>query len=188
MSRLKIDLVSGVIEVEGEETFVQGIYDEYKVQLQEINKFDVRKTHLANSPTLAPTPGPEKNKVTKVKRNKQNLTPTFVKDLDLSSKNGKSLRDFFGEKTPSSAMESNAVFVYYLQKTANVSNIDFNHVYTCYKDVGVRRPTALKQSLIDTASGKGWLNTSSLTNLKLTTSGENFVELDLPREDKEKTR
>jgi hypothetical protein len=84
-------------------------------------------------------------------------------------------------------MESNAVFVYYLQKTAKVSGIDFNHVYTCYKDVAARIPSALKQSLIDTASSKGWLNTSSLNNLQLTTGGENFVELDLPRKGKDKT-
>ena len=186
MSRLKIDLVSGVIEVEGEEAFVREVYNEYKAQLQLINSANDKKTSPATSAIELPK-GAEKNKNVKAKRTRQNPIPTFAKELDLSSKNGKSLRDFYREKSPSNAMESNAVFVYYLQKTAKVSGIDFNHVYTCYKDVAARIPSALKQSLIDTASSKGWLNTSSLNNLQLTTGGENFVELDLPRKGKDKT-
>lgn len=55
-----------------------------------------------------------------------------------------------------------------------------DHVFTCFKDVGHRTPKNMPQTIRDTASRKGWLDTSERGNIKITNHGENLVEHDLP--------
>lgn len=187
MTKLKIDLNNGLFEVEGEESFVKSIYQDYKDHI------------LSNDfipPSAPPTPEPEK-KTSGKKTSKGKSTPSksgnkrkesyqVVKDLDLSSKGGKQdLKSFYAAKKPGNGMEKNAVFVYYLQRIANVNGINADHVYSCYKNVGEKVPGALRQSLIDTSSRKGTIDTKSMDNITITTQGENLVELDLPPKEKE---
>jgi hypothetical protein len=82
-------------------------------------------------------------------------------------------------KSTASALEKNAVFVYYLSKIANIKNINLNHIYSCYKEVGAKLPQALKQSLADTSSKKGWIDTKSMSDIKITLKGEGLVEREL---------
>lgn len=187
MTKLRIDFQAGILEVEGEEEFVKLVYQDYK---------DKVNAHLIAPIKASPVAQHKKNqsnkdtnrdtdrKPTKLK-NKSKESYSIVKDLDLSSKGGKqSLREFYKEKLPegaTSAMECNSVFVYFLQKIATITNITLSHVYSCYKDVGARVPTALRQSLLDTSHRKGWVDTSSFENLAITTAGENYVEQDLPK-------
>lgn len=191
MTKLRIDFQSGILEVEGEESFVKTVYQDYKDKLS--LEPAQREVPLQETPPKSVKPvrvGAEnKQRETGKKRAKGRAAREsfiIVKDLDLSSNDGKkSLRGFYKEKTPSVAMENNAVFVYYLQKIAGISNITPNHVYSCYKDVGARVPTALRQSLLDTSHRKGWIDTASMENILVATPGENFVEHDLPRKDKD---
>ena len=186
MTKLLINFQTGTLEVEGEESFVKLIYQDYKDGL----KFISNPQPKPQSPeTFGTDQSTKDNKRVPVKKsNKQKIKSkesySIVKDLDLSPNGGKqSLRDFYKEKLPNSgaAMESNAVFVYYLQKIAGVSNITLSHVYSCYKDTGTRVPAALRQSLLDTSHRKGWVDTSSFDNLVVATPGENYVEQDLPK-------
>jgi hypothetical protein len=109
---------------------------------------------------------------------------SVVKDLNLRAQGDiPSLRDFFKTKAPNGFAEQNAVFAYYLVKSKEVSSVGANHIYTCYKEVGQRVPGAFLQSLKDTARRQGWLDTSDLEDIRVTTIGENFVEHDLPRKD-----
>ncbi len=185
-TKLKIDLRAGVIEVEGSESFVKEIYSDYKEQL---------KTDAASEPieTIGQTQPPTNNssstrtgkksakkngKAKEVGRRKE--SHSLVTDLDFATKGGKkSLQDFYSEKAPANAMERNAVFVYYLEKIAKVKNISVNHVYTCYKHVNEKVPGALRQSLLDTSSRKGWLDTGSMDNITVPTLGENLIEHEL---------
>lgn len=181
MARIKIDVSAGILEVEGDEKFLTSIYEDFKGRLQ------VRQA-------IQPTDTPKKidkgkaqsqKKTTNSKVGARKESYAFVKDLDLrGSKEGSSLRTFFDEKSPNSAMEMTTVFVYYLEKIAHANPITLDHIYTCYKEVGKKVPTALKQNLLDTAHRKGTVDTSSLDDIKLTTRGENMVELDLKRDQK----
>ena len=179
-TRLKIDLNQRILEVEGTEAFVKTIYDEFKSGvLGKISKEGgiSGKRRARQRSTLA-TEGQGRLR----KQKKKPATYLIVKDLDLSAKMDKqSLRDFFKLKSPSSNMEKNVVFVYYLQKIATLEDITPNHIYSCYKDVNIKVPKALEQSLIDTAHHKGWIDTSNLDDIKIATPGENFVEHDLPK-------
>lgn len=187
MTKLKIDLRSGILEVEGEESFVREIYQDYKEKVAQGNFEPADEPEPTHE--VAPTPSKPrrtKNGVAKTS-NKRKESYQIVKDLVLSAKGEKqSLRDFYSGKSPSTAMERSAVFVYYLQKVAGAKNIGVNHIYTCYKDVNEKVPGALRQSLLDTSSRKGWIDTKSMENITITTHGENLVEHELTGEKKEK--
>lgn len=187
MTRVKINLNEGTLEAEGEESFVQGVYNDFKDQLA------TGSNHQSNTPP----PGkqstqaqhvpqidvpPKSTNAAKTKQSSARSMPSIVKSLDLSSRNGnKSLRDFHAEKSPGNAMENNALFAYHLKNNLELDQMGIDHIYTCYKEVSVRPPTALRQSLIDTANRKGWIDTSSLDNIALSLRGETFIDHDLPR-------
>lgn len=107
--------------------------------------------------------------------------PTIVKDLNLFPKGKQSFIDFAAAKQPADNQEKCAVAVYYLKQKLSRDIIDVNHVYTCFKVASWRTPADLENTLALTAFRKRWLDTSNLSNITLTTLGENFVEHDLPR-------
>jgi len=80
-------------------------------------------------------------------------------------------------------LERNLVFIYYLQQKMGLKNITIDHVFTCYRDIGVKVPKALQQSLWDTTNRKGWLDTSSSDNITVTVPGLNYIEHDLKKVD-----
>ena len=185
-TKLKINLVDGALEVEGSESFVREIYEEHKERLQAIQAVGgVQGKHRMNKPTSSSLG--KKKGVSKKRGKRGGKSFSIVKDLDLSGRGGEgSLKDFFQKKSPSSAMQMNAVFVYYLSKTAKVENITPDHVYTCYKDVKKRTPAALHQSLLDTSYKNGWIDTGSKDDIKITIQGENLVEHELPKQPKKR--
>jgi hypothetical protein len=182
MTKLKIDILNGVLEVEGEETFVVKIYDDFKDKLNlsdnpVTKKEKVDATTTPNHGVNTTTTPASNHKVAKAAKENYSI----VKELDLSGKNvGKSLKNFYNEKSPFSFGDKNVVFVYYLKKIAKIPNVTLGHIFTCYDEVGSRKPNAFKQSIADTSSKKGWLNTSSFENIDVSIRGQNQVEHELP--------
>lgn len=105
----------------------------------------------------------------------------IVKDLNLKPKGKKSLDEFAEIKKPSSHYEKCTVSAYYLKHELVLSAITESHVYTCFKHMKWRVPANLSNALAYTASRHGWLDTSNLQDIKVTTMGENQVEHDLPK-------
>jgi len=124
----------------------------------------------------------EKSFGKKRSRTKAKLSLAITKDLNLRPKGKKTFVDFVNEKRPTSHEQKCTVAAYYLEKILGLKDIGVNHIYTCYKDakIGWRVPTDLRNKLSYTASQKGWLDTSNMENITLTTPGENLVEHDLP--------
>ncbi|MDH3337686.1 MAG: hypothetical protein OER22_00230 [Gammaproteobacteria bacterium] len=108
---------------------------------------------------------------------------TLVKDLNLNPKDSLSLAEFVGQKQPSSMKAKIAVCAYYLANHVDAGSVSINHVYTSFKWLKWRLPADLKNMIHQTGSA-GWLDSSDLENLQLTTMGENFVEHDLPKSSK----
>lgn len=202
MTKLKIDIYSGTIEVEGEVDFVRSVYDDFKDRLLAIRTDQPKYADTAapdDTGSVATKQKPAASIVVRSDdvdspvelpvrtaalpaRKRKNSTLALMKDLDLSEDgNDLGLADFYAAKAPWTAMESNVVFVYYLQQIMGLTGIGINHIYTCYKFVNVKYPNALKQSLADTSSRKNWLDTSSFEDIKLSAAGENYVEHELPR-------
>ena len=70
-----------------------------------------------------------------------------------------------------------------MQNILNLSEITVDHVFSCYKNIGVRLPQNLPQNLNDTASSRyGFIE---VDNGKYTVSilGINLIEHDLPRKE-----
>lgn len=185
MARIKIDIAAGILEVEGDEKFLKEIYEDFKsrVAIKANNSGTLTKALKAAN---APDEAREKASKSKGKPTSRKESYAFVKDLNLRGDGDEvvSLKAFFEDKRPSSAMEMTTVFVYYLCRIAAIDKVGLDHIYTCYKEVGKKVPAALRQNLLDTAHRKGTIDTSSLDAITVTTRGENMVELDLPAQDK----
>jgi hypothetical protein len=108
-------------------------------------------------------------------------TASIVKDVNLEPKGKESLDAFAGSKKPGSNQEKCVVCVYYLRQELGLAEVSANHVYTCFKHMKWRIPANLPNTLQYTASKDGWLDTSNMGDIKITTIGENLVEHDLPR-------
>jgi hypothetical protein len=176
-TKLRIDLSQGTLEVEGSETFVRDIYNDYKDRMSKITPVIPKKTN-GEQKAKPEAPAPPKTKPRQSKKE----TLSIVKELNLAEQGDKpSLKDFFSKYNPSNNFERNLIFVYYLQNTTKVAAITSDHIFTCYRHVGVKIPGAFKQSLWDTASQKGWIDTSSLEDIKLTTQGINYLEHDIAK-------
>jgi hypothetical protein len=115
------------------------------------------------------------------KAKKKETPVTIVADLNLRPKGKKSLRDFYGEKKPRSNEQSFAVMVYYFEKILAITGITADHIYSAFKDLELRVPARLRTVMSNSATRHRWIDTRNLSDIKLTTHGENFVEHDLPR-------
>lgn len=140
------------------------------------------KGHGQND-TTGKEPVTEK-KASKTKKRSTVKQPQLIKDLDLSGKDvGKSLKEFVSEKKPSTNIERTAVFIYYLQNILSISEITVDHVFSCYKDIGVRLPQNLPQNLNDTASSRyGFIEVNN-GNYTMSIVGINLIEHDLPKKE-----
>ena len=185
-AKLKIDLIQGILEVEGNENFVTKVYEDFKQQL-------ASKPSASSARSITPKPEHDESRIgdkhadrPKAKRKAASArkTPSLVKDLDLSG-GGKSesLKAFVGNYDPKTAMDWNTLFVYYLQKRIEVPAIGIDHVYTCYKHVNAKPPRQLYQSLADTAKKKAYIDTKSFEAITVTIHGENYVEYDMPKKE-----
>ena len=160
--------------------------------------FDILTSHFLEKPMpdTKVEGSSEKEKTTAKVKPKSTSTPkpsgksskkssdsvTLLKDLDLRKKGEKSFKDFYEEKKPGAANEFNSVAVYYLSEILELSGITPSHVFTCYKEVTKRPPEAFIQSLRDTASKNGYIDTADINNIKIPFRGKNFVEHDLPKQ------
>jgi hypothetical protein len=118
------------------------------------------------------------------KQGKAKASYSIIKDLILKPKNKKSFRDFIKEKKPSNHKEKIVVCIYYLSKSLEKQNVNINHVYTCYKDADWKVPADFK-NMLHQAGSEGWLDTKDGENIIVTPIGENLVEHDIPRKEKD---
>ena len=181
--RIMLKIGDTAIEVEGSESYVDK-------KLQEPNSFDSLIEKISGTAKFAPSKKkvkgkPVLEKMRKPKKPSEKEGYEIVKDLILTAEGDKpSLKEFYSQKKPGSNYERNAVFSYYLLKVKERKPIQINHIYTCYKEIRQRVPS-IAVSLSET-SRKGWLDTSDMSDIKITPRGENYVEHDLPKVKKAK--
>jgi len=144
------------------------------------------------SPTPSSLPISEESKTTQKKSNKsikkkpghkssKNKTMhTMIKNLNLRPNGKESFNDFVEKKQPANNLDKCIVIIYYLINILKEESVSSDHVYTCFKMKQWRVPAKLKDTLYWVASQKAWLDTTSTSDIKLTTQGENYVEHDLP--------
>lgn len=199
-TKLKIDLAQGILEVEGSETFVRVIYNDFKTYFVPNDEETTKKTtrrrtrksrsSRASSPPQPPTPPASEPETvaptdSKTKSTRSNVEPTpnykMLKDLDLSaSKKYPALIEFTDSKFPITNEERNLVFLYYLKEIRHLDNVTLDHIYTCYRAVNIRAPVDIKASLEATASQHKWIVFTKDGQLSVTPKGREYVENYLP--------
>ena len=145
----------------------------------------------SSKPTSIENSSPKTSKASKIIKKTKSASKTktnfsIVKDLNLKPEEGKSFQDFVNTKLPKTGYEKSLVAVYYLKEILGIKNISVNHVFTCYKDANWRVPADLYNNLAKTASSHGWIDTSNMDDIRVTTQGENYINFDLPSEKKSK--
>lgn len=123
---------------------------------------------------------PPKSPIRSKSRSKKAPSYSLVKEMNLRPDNAESLRDFYNTKKPSEQQQKVTVILYYLHRILEVEQISSNHIYTGLKEVEERIPRNISQVLRNISSRKGWLDCGDSENLKMTVTGDNFVEKDLP--------
>jgi len=98
-----------------------------------------------------------------------------------------SLKEFFKEKQPSSALETVVVFGFYLEHFLKKAEFGEKDISNAYFEARVRKPKVIGQSLRDAKNVKGYLvEGNKQGKFRLSNIGENLVLHDLPRESKNK--
>ena len=182
-TKIKIDLSQGIVEAEGSESFVLGVYSDFKDKLsQELHPSSSKSTPSQPSQPSVKKKSTTKKKSTPKKKSGAKGDWNIISDLDLSGKgSSQSLKEFYNQYSVKTNFERNLIFVYYLQNILKISGITIDHIFTCYRNVPkLKIPGNLKQSLFDTAFKKDWIDTTSTENIHLTVTGTNHLEHDMP--------
>ncbi|MBW9261720.1 MAG: hypothetical protein K1564_09145 [Candidatus Thiodiazotropha sp. (ex. Lucinisca nassula)] len=182
-TKLKIDLSTGLLEVEGTEEFVKTIYDDFK---EKLNSPTPAAPAPESKPAAATTPAkkakPKKAAASAGNASKAKKAPGIAKDLDLSGgADDPTLKEFYGRYDHKSNFERNLIFTYYLKQVIGVEKVNLDHIFTCYRNVGQKLPKALEQSMRDTAKDKGWVDIDDLENIDVPVGGINHLEHDLAK-------
>jgi len=173
VTKAKVNLKEGTIELEGSEAFVTKYLDAFR---KEMGQIIPPPSETGEEETRG-----EGKKPKRIKKIPSTVAPI---SLDLKAKNGKpALRDFFKEKNPKNQMENLTVFAYYLKKHLNTNQMQLGHVVSCCKEAQCKVPTNITGMFYNIQHRKGWLDVGAGgESAQITTQGENYVEFDLPRQ------
>lgn len=123
---------------------------------------------------------PKAKRTTRSRKSTAKKTYSRVKDINFRPEGKLSLRDFTAEKAPRNNHEKNLVFVYYLEEYLGIGSVEVGHVLAAYDEMGWKSPAIPDNSLMVTASQKGWLDTSDMKAIRTTHGGRNAVQYDMP--------
>jgi hypothetical protein len=188
MARIKMVIGSNEFEAEGDEDFLKGLYEDFKTALM-ANK---RLTDLVNTETgpkqiTAPNGevpaddnSPKAAKPQQEKRKKRIKSIAADRRLNLRPEGKQAFADFIGVMQPASNNERNVVSVYYLTEVLGQPSVSLAQIVSCYDDRDWRIPADVKNSLQQTASVQGWINTENSDEIVLEVKGRNHVKHDMP--------
>lgn len=86
-----------------------------------------------------------------------------------------SLKEFFINYKPKNDYERNLLFVHYLQNILEINEITYDHIFSCYDILDLRIPENLPQTIRNTASNTGWIETKNSV-LSVTIKGGNQIK------------
>ncbi|MDP1598690.1 hypothetical protein [Phenylobacterium sp.] len=111
----------------------------------------------------------------------------LVKDLDLRPAGKQSFEDFIEEKRPASNEDKYVAVIYYLSEVLEVQNVSIHHVGTVFRLTKTwKEPTDVASGLRTASARKATLDAKILDSIKLTATGRNFIDHDLPPKEKAK--
>ncbi len=109
----------------------------------------------------------------------RNVGLSLVPDLNFRPDGKQALKEFVDEKCPKKDLEAALVLVYYMQHVMELPKIGPAHVMTAFKEAGKRIPADVAQTIRNVKKLRMWLNFTDIEEVRTTTQGQNFVELDM---------
>lgn len=193
-TKLVINLRDGIIDVEGEQNFVQSIYDDFKEQITKAVKAkpsppkqlehhaddgqldDNDDTPQHKDKTRKPTSGAKNGKA-----KSGDYKPTFKSDLDLTA-----LREFYNQYAPSNHPEKILIFATFLRDHLKLEPCTADDIFTCYFTVKDRTetPRAFLQAFRDTHNKTHYIDFVSTQSIRVTIPGNNHFNQTLKKKEK----
>lgn len=175
LTKAKINLKEGIIELEGSENFV--------TKYIEIFRKDMKQPANQAKDTATKEKNPENESKKRKKRTVKTHKAVAPIPLDLVEKSDRpALKKFYREKSPKTHMERITVFSYYLGKHLGINEMKTGHVVACCNEVKCRIPSDIPQMFYNIQHIKGWIQVGQGGQVvTISTSGINLVEHDLPR-------
>jgi|TARA_B100000315_G_C14560057_1_gene580051 hypothetical protein len=194
-AKAKINMNEGIIEIEGSEDFIIKLLDKYGTNF-------VNESVTVN-PNLKPVSIDSDSVIVKTSKKKslqedpKNIRQaTIIKNhinqepisINLEGdENSPSLSDLYAKKSPQTHQEAVTFFTYYVTKYLGIQNVHVGHIVSCYDKVNAKKPLHIERLFQEIKIFTGWLDSGDLSQTaKITISGENFVENDLPGHSKTK--
>jgi|TARA_B100001971_G_scaffold10490_1_gene8498 hypothetical protein len=178
-AKAKINMNEGIIEVEGSEDFIIKLLDKYG------------KKFVNESVTVKAS---KKKSLQKDSKNVRQET-MMKKHVDQKpipinlegDEHSPSLSELYAKKSPQTHQEAVTFFLYYVTKYLGIQNVHMGHIVSCYDEVNAKKPLQIERLFQEIKIFTGWLESGDLPQTaKITISGENFVENDLPGHSKTK--
>jgi len=157
--RIRIRLGEVEIEVEGDKEFVEKHIEEFRKEMPKIAKELPPKEEIISS---------------EIQKEKVELEKL-------------SLAEFYKQKQPRDHNEIVVIFAYWLTKKKGQEEFKPKDLLSCYDEARISKPKNISQHISYVCSGtKAYLTTGSKKGLyRLTLTGEDFVEGELPPKSEE---
>ena len=191
-SKLKINLAEGHLEVEGSETFVRDIYNDFRDRLVGANPAVLKEA--PNTPKVQAPKGDVRVKSEATKNSKRGRKSsgkkkssgkpdfTVLTDLNLRPSGKTSLIDWIGTFVVKSNPERILAITYYCKEVLGLEFVTANHIYTGFKELKAKIPPSLYQVIVNTKNRKTWIQYDNmLEDIQLTIQGSNHIEHDIQK-------
>lgn len=189
-AKIHIDVARGVLDVEGDEEFVSGVFDVFKETL--LTQFS--KTHFeptltvsekastgsAAEPATVPKTARKKNPPKPKKTPTPIYEPNIVNDMDFDG-----LQEFVQKfETKNNHAERILVIIKYLEGKG-VKPCSADEIYTCYKILKLKLPSNFGQALIDARNKNkyGYISFEKNSEISTTSVGENHFNHDMKQKE-----
>ena len=181
-TKIHINLVEGIVDVEGDPGLVREVYSDFKERLLSESvrssasaepAADIRTSTRKQPVKQRSSPKTESGKAGSAVPNP--AIPRLDKNLDLSA-----LKDFYAQFRAKNHPERVLLFLWFLTETLSIEAPNTDQVYSCYEAVDERIPRAFTQAFHD-ASGRsyGYIDFNSPTDIKITTVGRNHFKFNI---------
>ncbi|MBU8580141.1 hypothetical protein KM911_00325 [Bacillus paralicheniformis] len=113
----------------------------------------------------------------KTKSTKKISKPNLLTNLNFRPNGKLSLKDLVKNYNIKSDMERVLFIAYYLENELGIEEITIDHLYTGFKELETKIPTALTQVIRHTQNRKGWIEINdNIINVSI--HGENYIKFD----------
>jgi hypothetical protein len=187
-TKLHINLTQGIIEAEGDESFIRFVYDDFKARLRvgkddEKPKNDWKGDDSAEDSQSSTKPRKARKRAATDNGKKRTSSggisryePKRDPDLDLSA-----LEDFVGQYELKGNPERYLVYVWFLKEKLNIEPCSIDHIYSCFLAMKDDIPVRMGQNLIDTRGRNAFLKFTSPHDITITAVGINHFNKKLKK-------